>query len=92
MNRQKAFLLLLYWEYTCTSLPHASTQTMRACINFHLHRQRTPWSAINYVYLNVSDCVTHIWPILMALGRVRVYNYVTKFHGTFLSMTNHACT
>jgi len=28
--------------------------------DFHLHHQRTPWSAINYVYLNVSDCVTHM--------------------------------
>jgi len=42
-----------------------------------------PFSGINYiylrrVYLNVSDCVTHIWPIPMALGRVHVCNDIPR--------------
>ena len=60
---------------------------------FHLHRQKTPASAVNYTYLSrayldVSDGVTHIWPIPRALDRA----YVWTFRRTFLSMTHHVRT
>ena len=51
--------------------------------DLHLHCQRTLLSVVNYIYLSrayldVSDCVTHIWPILMALGRVHVCNDISR--------------
>jgi len=39
-----------------------------------------------HLYLNVSDCVTHTWPI--PVPRPRLW-YVTTFHVTFLSVTHH---
>jgi len=48
-----------------------STQAAMALLrpDLHLHRQRTPSSTIylSRAYLNVSDCVTHIWPIPMPM-------------------------
>ena len=40
--------------------------------DLHLHRQRTASSAIylSRAYLNVSDCVTHIWPIPMVCNNI----------------------
>ena len=40
--------------------------------DLHLHRQRTPSSAIylSRAYLSVSDCVTHIWPIPMVCNSI----------------------
>jgi len=57
--------------------------------DLHLHRQRTPSSAIylSRAYLSVSDCVTHIWPI----PRPCLW-YVTTFRVTFLSVTHHVRT
>ena len=49
----------------------------------------SPKNAEQYLsraYLNVSDCVTHIWPILWYI------RYVMTFHVTFLSVTHHVCT
>ena len=59
--------------------------------DLHLHRQRTPSSAIylSRAYLSVSDCVTHIWPIPSA--RPCLW-YVTTFRVTFLSVTHHVRT
>ena len=34
----------------------------------------TTYIYLRWAYLSVSDCVTHIWPIPMALGRVQVCN------------------
>ena len=54
--------------------------------NLHLHRQRMPLSAIylSRAYLNMSDCVTHIWPI----SRPCLW-YAMTFRVTFLSVTHH---
>ena len=39
--------------------------------DLHLHRQRTLSSPhLSRAYLNVSDCVTHIWPILMVCNNI----------------------
>jgi len=57
--------------------------------DLHLHRQKTPSSAIylSRAYLNVSDCVTHIWPV----PRPCLW-YVSTFRVTFLSVTHHIRT
>jgi len=40
-------------------------------LDLHLHRQRTLSSPhLSQAYLNVSDCVTHIWPILMVCNNI----------------------
>jgi len=81
---------IIYLEYACASLPCASVCSIhsgavmarRAIIpDLHLHCQRTRSSAINYIhlsqaYLNVSDCVTHIWSIPMTLGGTHVHSSI----------------